>query len=237
MGFLTKLKRFGHITSMLASLKARGSLFRWFAYPTPPPNPDLRSEKEKMLAGDLYNCMDPELVQLREECRATLEELNHKSSITRLNERQAILRRLFGADYNVYVEPPFYCDYGKNTKIGKGCYFNFNVTILDVAEVKIGDNVLIAPNAAIYTATHPVDVVERTSGKEYALPITIGNNCWLGGSCVICPGVTLGDNVVVAAGAVVTKDVPSDCVVAGGPARIIKRLKPKKYVLGQGFVN
>ena len=225
------------LCAMLSRICASTSLGRFFAYPVPPPSPDFRSEKEKMLAGDLYDCNDPELVKLREECRATLEELNNKSSIKRLDERRKILTRLFGQDYGVYVEPPFFSDYGKNTKIGKGCYFNFNVTILDVAEVKIGDNVLIAPNAAIYTATHPVDVIERTSGKEYALPITIGNNCWLGGSCVICPGVTLGDNVVVAAGAVVTKDVPSDCVVAGSPARIIKRLKPRQYVPGKGFVD
>lgn len=222
---------------MLACLKKSAPSFRFFAYPNPPPSPDNRTEREKMLAGDLYNPMDPELLKLREECRSNIEDYNRNSSIKRMDERKKMLSRLFGADYDVYIEPPYFADYGINTKIGKGSYFNYNVTVLDVAEVKMGENTFIAPNVAIYTATHPVDPKERTSGTEYGLPITIGNNCWLGGSSVICPGVTLGDNVVVGAGSVVTKSFPSNVVIAGNPARIIRHLKPRKYIPGKGFVD
>ncbi|OHT13929.1 transferase [Tritrichomonas foetus] len=192
---------------------------------------DKRSEQEKMLAGDYYDSMDPHLYQLRENCRLLMEEYNLRTTIKDLDKRTKVLNKLFGAEYKgIYIEPPVYFDYGTNTTFGENCYMNYGCTILDVNKVTIGDNCLFAPNVSIFTATHPTDVRERLAMAEYGLPIKIGNNCWIGGGAIICPGVTLGDNVVVAAGAVVNKDVPSDCIVAGNPARIIKRMEPYKYV-------
>ena len=124
--------------------------------------------------------------------------------------------------------PNFRCDYGKNIHVGENFFMNYDCVILDVCEVRIGDNCLIAPQVGIYTACHPMDAAERLSGKEYGAPVTIGNNCWIGGRAVINPGVTLGDNVVVASGAVVTKSFPSNVLIGGVPAKIIKVLEPKE---------
>ena len=125
---------------------------------------------------------------------------------------------------NLYIEPPFYCDYGYNIKLGHHVFMNFNCCILDVAEVTIGDHAMLGPNVQIYTATHPLEAKARNRGKEYAKPIRIGNNVWIGGNAVICPGVTIGNNVVIGAGAVVTKDFPDDVFIGGNPARIIKEI-------------
>lgn len=191
---------------------------------------DPRREWDKMLAGDMYHSMDPELCQLREDCRVLMEEYNFRTSIKDLKYRKEILDKILHKScLNLYIEPPIYFDYGCNTTFGDNCYMNYGCTLLDVNTITIGDNCLFGPNSGVYTATHPTDTLSRISGAEYGLPIKIGNNCWIGGNAVICPGVTLGDNVVVASGAVVNKDVPSDCVVAGNPAKIIKRLTPFKY--------
>lgn len=124
-----------------------------------------------------------------------------------------------------YLEPPFRCDYGANITLGKNFYANFNCVVLDVAPVVIGDNVLFAPNVQIYTAGHPLDVKSRVEeGIEFGTPITIGNNVWLGGGVIVCPGVTIGDNSVIGAGSVVTKDVPANVVAAGNPCRVIRTL-------------
>jgi maltose O-acetyltransferase len=182
------------------------------------------TEKEKMLSGAMYNPSDPELTKARNRVRLLFHKFNRLSEID-LEERQKTLYQIFeNAGENLFVEPPFYCDYGSNIKAGKNLFMNFNCCILDVAEVTIGDNCMFAPNVQIYTATHPLEFKARNSGKELAKPITIGNNVWIGGNAVICPGVILGNNVVVAAGAVVTKSFPNDLVIAGNPAKIIKTI-------------
>lgn len=186
------------------------------------------TEREKMLAGELYNSMDEELCDLRRKARILTEEYN-RTSIDELDKRTYLIKKLFGTvGEGVYIEPTFNCDYGCNIHVGKNFYMNYNSVILDVAEVRIGDNCFIAPQVGIYTATHPIDPLERTSGYEYGKPITIGNNCWIGGHATINPGVTLGDNVVIASGAVVTKSFGDNVVIAGNPARVIKEIAPKE---------
>jgi maltose O-acetyltransferase len=182
------------------------------------------TEKEKMIAGELYDPTDKELVDERYKARVLMHKIN-TLSIDHIKERdKAVHQLLSNAGENTYIEPPFYCDYGSNIKAGKKFYTNFNCCILDVSTVTIGDNVMLAPNVQIYTATHPIEFKARMSGVEFAKPIVIGNNVWVGGNSTICPGVTLGDNVVVGAGSVVTKSFPNDVVIAGNPAKIIKTI-------------
>ncbi|OHD80423.1 MAG: maltose O-acetyltransferase [Spirochaetes bacterium RIFOXYB1_FULL_32_8] len=183
------------------------------------------TEFQKMISGELYNSLDSVLVTMRKKARLLFEKYN-KSSIANPGKRYTILKKLFGTSgKNIYVEPPFYCDYGSNIHIGNNFYANFNCVILDVAEVIIGDNCFIAPQVGIYTATHPVDPVTRCSGAEYGKKIIIGNNCWIGGHATINPGVVLGNNVVVASGSEVTKSFPDNVVIAGVPAKIIRYIK------------
>tara|TARA_Y100000780_G_scaffold228649_1_gene246686 strand:+ start:639 stop:1136 length:498 start_codon:yes stop_codon:yes gene_type:complete len=163
------------------------------------------SEKEKMLAGKLYDPSDEELLKLRLNARLLTEELN-ATSVEFHQKRVEIIRHLFGTTGdNIHIESYFNCDYGSNIHVGDNFYANFGCVILDVAEVKFGKNCLLAPQVGIYTATHPLDPIARNSGLELAKPIKIGDNCWIGGHAVINPGVTLGNNVVVASGTVVTK--------------------------------
>ena len=181
------------------------------------------TEKEKMLAGELYIAEEAELAA--EHARAI--ELCDRLDCGGISEeeRDAITRQLLGkCGKNTVLGRGFRCDYGYNIEAGENFYVNFNVVILDVCKVKIGDNCLIAPQAGIYTAAHPLDAAVRRSGLEYGRPVTIGNDVWIGGGARILPGVTLGDNVVVGAGAVVTKSFPSNVVIAGNPARVIKKL-------------
>jgi maltose O-acetyltransferase len=183
------------------------------------------TEREKMLAGLLYDPSDPELAEARVQTRLRTEAFN-QSSIAKPSERAALLRALFGScGSTIYVEPPFHCDYGKNISVGENFYANFGCVILDVATVTIGDNCLIAPQVGIYTATHPIDPLLRRAGRELAKPIVIGNDCWIGGHATINPGVTLGNNVVVASGAVVTKSFGDNVVIAGNPAKILRRVE------------
>ncbi|WP_067144802.1 sugar O-acetyltransferase [Pseudotamlana agarivorans] len=182
------------------------------------------TEKDKMLAGHMYSPSDPELVKARHEVRLLFHKFNILSELD-LEERQATLYKILpNAGENLFIEPPFHCDYGSNIKAGKNLFMNFNCCVLDVATVTIGDNCMFGPHVQIYTATHPLEFKARNSGKEYAKPITIGDNVWIGGNATICPGVTLGNNVVVGSGAVVTKSFPDDVVVAGNPAKIIKSI-------------
>lgn len=185
----------------------------------------MKTEKEKMLDGEMYNPADPELVKGREKARRQTRIYNETLEIER-EKRTKLLKELLGSTgENLYMEPNIRFDYGYNTHVGENFYANFDCTILDVCEVRFGDNCMLAPGVQIYTATHPLNPIERNSGKEYAKPITFGNNVWIGGSAVINPGVTVGDNVVIASGAVVTKDVPDNVVVGGNPARIIKQIE------------
>lgn len=183
----------------------------------------MKTEKQKMLAGELYDPQDPELSGERANCRDLCQALN----ATREDEtevRRRLLTELFGQETNAWLQPPFYCDYGTNIRLGTNVFFNFNCVILDVALVTIGDNVLIGPAVQIYTATHPLDTSERRKMLESAKPITIGLDVWIGGGAIICPGVSIGDRTVIGAGSVVTRDIPSDVIAAGNPARILREL-------------
>ena len=179
------------------------------------------TNKEKMLAGELYIC-DADLVKEGDRARALCRELNSDISEER---RAAIAVELLGkSGKNPHLTQGFYCDYGSNIEVGDNFYCNYGVCILDVCKVVIGDNCFIAPQVGIYAATHPINRKQRVSGLEYGKPVTIGNDCWIGGGAIINPGVTLGDNVVVGSGSVVTRSFPSNVVIAGNPARIIRRI-------------
>jgi len=180
------------------------------------------TEREKMLLGQPYNPADSELMEMRENARLLTEQFN-RASVTEDEHRVTMLKKLFGTTgEQIYIEPTFQCDYGCNIHVGNNFYANYNCVILDVAEVKIGENCFIAPQVGIYTATHPVNPIERISGIEYGKPITIGDNCWIGGHAVINPGVSLGNNVVIASGAVVTKSFGDNVVIGGNPAKVLK---------------
>lgn len=185
----------------------------------------MKTEKEKMLNGELYDAMDPQLSEERRRARLLFKQLND-SGDEEVALRQKLLKELIGqAGEGLWIEPPFYCDYGSNIRVGDKVFFNFNCVVLDVMPVTIGSNVLFGPNVQIYTATHPLDWQERASWLEYAKPITIGSDVWVGGGAIICPGVTIGDRSVIGAGAVVTKDIPADSFAAGNPCKVIRSLK------------
>ena len=179
------------------------------------------TEKQKMLMGELYDPLDPELSRARGECRDLCLLLN-ASHLEQNKERKRLLSELFGAKTDVWIEPPFFCDYGRNIKLGSKVFFYFNCVVLDVAQVTIGDHTLFGPAVQIYTATHPLDAAERRRGLESAEPITIGCDVWVGGGAIICPGVTIGDRAVIGAGSVVTRDIPADAIAAGNPARVLR---------------
>lgn len=184
------------------------------------------SEYQKMISGQLYNALDPELVQMRKEARTLLARINQNLEDLRENhESHALCRMLFGAvGKNLWLQPPFFCDYGRNITLGNNVYLNFNCVILDVAPVKIGNNVMMGPNVQIYSASHPVDAIERSRGLELGQPVTVEDHVWLGGASILCPGVTVGAGSVIGAGAVVTRDIPPGVLAAGNPARVIKTL-------------
>jgi maltose O-acetyltransferase len=185
----------------------------------------MKTEKEKMLSGELYNALDIELSKERLRTRLLMKELNDIRNDQ--SERKArILKNLIpDSGDDLWIEPPFYCDYGTNIKAGEKVFFNFNCVVLDVMQVTIGSRTLIGPNVQIYTATHPMSYTERALGLEFARPVIIGADVWIGGSVVICPGVTIGDRAVIGAGSVVTRDIPSAVLAAGNPCRIIKTLE------------
>ena len=185
----------------------------------------MKTEKEKMLNGELYHAANPELLQERMNARR-LTRLYNQTIETDDDKRTKLLKELFGSTgENLYIEPTFRCDYGYNIHVGENFYANFDCVFLDVCEIRIGDNCMIAPGVHIYTATHPLDPTERVSGAEYGLPVHIGYNVWIGGRAVINPGVKIGNNVVIASGAVVTKDLPDNVVAGGNPAKIIKQIE------------
>lgn len=186
----------------------------------------MRSEKDKMLAGELYNPADPVLRKEHEETKRKVWQYNQVLETDA--QRLKALKDLFGSTGKcLHVEPNIRLDYGYNIHVGENFFANFDCTLLDVCEIRFGDNCMLGPNVQIYTATHPLDPHERNAGKEYAKPITFGDNVWIGGGAIINPGVRVGNNVVIASGAVVTKDVPDNVVVGGNPARIIKNIAVK----------
>jgi maltose O-acetyltransferase len=181
------------------------------------------SEKEKMLAGALYDPLDLQLALERERCRTLCKAFNETREDEQ-EERRRVLAELFGHPSDVWIQPPFYCDYGTNITLGQKVYFNFNCVVLDVMPVRIGSNVLFGPSVQIYSATHPMSAAGRRTGLELAKPVAIGSDVWVGGAAIICPGVTIGDRTVIGAGSVVTRSIPPDVFAAGNPCQVIRAL-------------
>jgi maltose O-acetyltransferase len=185
----------------------------------------MKTEKEKMLAGELYDPLDKQLTEERLQARLLLKALNDTSENDTAGRARILQKLIPNAGAGLWLQPPFYCDYGTNIQIGERVFFNFNCIILDVTTVTIGSRTMFGPNVQVYTATHPIDHRARASGLEYAKPITIGEDVWIGGSAVICPGVTIGARTVIGAGSVVTKDIPADVFAAGNPCRVIRGIE------------
>jgi maltose O-acetyltransferase len=182
------------------------------------------SEREKMLRGELYLGNDPELVELRRRARALTSAYNQTTQ-DKPEERTRLLQALLGrCGKQVWIEPPFYCDYGGQIVFGDGVYLNFNCVFLDCAAIDVGDNVKFGPSVQLYAAHHPVAALERIAGPELASPIRIGKNCWIGGGAVVCPGVSIGDNTTIGAGSVVVRDIPANVVAVGNPCRVVRQL-------------
>jgi len=182
------------------------------------------TEWEKMLAGGLYRSADPELIAARERAARLLLRYNRTDPADHPG-RAALLGELLGAGSDdATIMPMFACDYGANIRLGKRAFINYNCVFLDCAPIEIGDDLQMAPAVQLYTALHPLDAETRRSGLESARPIRIGNDVWIGGGAIVLPGVTIGDRGVIAAGAVVTRDVAADTLVAGSPARPLRRL-------------
>ena len=178
--------------------------------------------KTRRDAGLAY-VTDEVLLKEQAECRKILQKLNFmdRSDFEGIME---VAKKLLGKSENPFINPPFYCDYGKHIEVGRNFYANYNCTLLDVAKIKIGDNCLLAPNVAIYTAGHPIYPDTRNTLYEYGKEVTLGDNVWIGGSSVICPGVCIGSNVVIGAGSVVTRDIPDWSIAAGNPCRVIRQI-------------
>lgn len=157
------------------------------------------------------------------ECKRILQKLNFMDRCDSDGISKTVAK-LLGKSEGAFINPPFYCDYGKHIEVGKNFYANYNCTFLDVAKIKIGDNCMLAPNVAIYTAGHPIHPVTRRSAYEYGKEVTIGDNVWLGGNTIVCPGVHIGSNVVIGAGSVVTKDIPDWSIAAGNPCKVIRKI-------------
>ncbi|MFM8270905.1 MAG: sugar O-acetyltransferase [Gemmata sp.] len=181
------------------------------------------TERELMLAGELYNPLDPELGAMRVKARDLTAVLNASRDSDEV-VRRSVLRELFGTGGDtVWLQPPFYCDYGKHIHLGEKVFFNFNCVLLDVCEIRIGSRTLFGPAVQIYAATHPIDVELRKT-REFGRPVTIGSDVWVGGGAIICPGVTIGDRTIIGAGSVVTKDIPAGVLAVGNPCRVVKEV-------------
>ena len=184
------------------------------------------TERDRMLAGEPYDPLDPELVASRLHARRLCHVLNHAPADAS-EERARVVRALLPhAAADVWIEPPFHCDYGAQVRAGVRVFFNFGCVVLDVADVTIGDRVLFGPAVQLYTATHPMRASERARGLEMGRPIAIGDDAWIGGAAVVCPGVTIGAGAVIGAGSVVTRDIPAHVFAAGNPCRVIRALEP-----------
>ena len=186
----------------------------------------MRTERQKMLAGELYDPFDPELVAARERAQSLCAALN-ASTESEQDGRRRILEELFGTGGDgVWMQPPFYCDYGSNIHLGTRVFFNFNCTVLDVCEVRIGDHTLFGPGVQILTPLHPLDAALRRT-QEYGKPIAIGPDVWVGGGALILAGVHIGARSIIGAGSVVTRDIPEGVLAVGNPCRVIKELAKK----------
>ena len=182
------------------------------------------NQKQRMLAGLPYKAWEDGLKEERIANKLRIQEYNSLPA-NDFKRKDELIRSILGkVGKDVWIESPFFCDYGYNIEVGDNFYTNYNCVILDVGKVIIGDNVMLAPNVAIYTAGHPIHPDSRNSGYEYGIGITIGNNVWLGGNSVVNPGVTIGDNTVIGAGSVVTKDIPANVIAAGNPCKVIREI-------------
>jgi maltose O-acetyltransferase len=187
------------------------------------PSDRMKTERQKMLAGELYDPLDPELVAARQRARDLCQVLNATREAEQ-DERRRVLRELFGVGGDsVWMQPPFFCDYGSNIELGERVFFNFNCVVLDVCSVRIGKFTLFGPAVQIYTATHPFNAEQRR-GAELGKPIEIGSDVWVGGGAIILPGVRIGSRTVIGAGSVVTRDVPEGVFAAGNPCRVIREI-------------
>ena len=186
----------------------------------------MNEEKIKMLAGEIYDGnYNIELENKKLHTKDLCYEYNNIKPSDK-KQRKTIIKKLLGkTKQNFNIEQPFFCDYGYNIELGENFYSNHNLIILDTNKVKFGDNVFIGPNCGFYAAGHPVDVEQRNKGLEYAKPIEIGNNVWIGGNVVVLPGIKIGDNTVIGAGSVVTKNIPSNVIAVGNPCKVIKEIK------------
>lgn len=189
------------------------------------------NQKERMLAGLPYKAWLDGLREERMENKLKIHEYNLIRPDDKKKMKEMIKNILGKTGEDVCVEQPFRCDYGKNIEVGNNFFANYNCVILDVAKVTIGKNVMFAPNVSIYTAGHPIHPESRNSGYEYGIPVTIGDNVWVGGSVVINPGVKIGNNVVIGSGSVVTKDIPDNVIAVGNPCRVIREIteEDRKY--------
>lgn len=185
------------------------------------------NQKERMIAGLPYKS-SPELSEALLKGRDFCFRYNNISPIERENRKEMINQFFCKTGEEFSIQSPFYCDFGFNISIGENFFSNYNLVILDVAPVTIGDNVLFGPNVSLYTAGHPIHPISRNSSYEYGIPITIGDNVWLGGNVVVTPGVTIGENSVVAAGSVVVKDIPANVVAAGNPCKVIREIRDEE---------
>ncbi|MEG9328782.1 sugar O-acetyltransferase [Salinimicrobium catena] len=182
------------------------------------------TEKEKMIAGKLYLAEDDELKKDNRKAK-TLTRLFNLTTEDELAYRTELLKELFETTgKNLYIEPPFRCDYGCHISIGENFYANYDCIIVDVCKVSIGSNVFFGPRVGLYTAAHPIDAAVRNTSLEYGKPIVIGNNVWIGGNTVINPGVTIGDNTIIGSGSVVTKDIPEGVIAAGNPCKVLREI-------------
>lgn len=182
------------------------------------------TEKEKRASGQLYDAnYDKELEKERNTVKDLCYEYNQLKPSNRESQKEVMKKILGSTKENFIIEQPFICDYGYNIEIGENFYANHNLTILDAGKVKFGDNVFIAPDCGFYTAGHPLDAEQRNKGLEYAKPIEVGNDVWIGGNVVVLPGVKIGNNCVIGAGSVVNRDIPSNSVAVGNPCRVLEK--------------
>ena len=183
----------------------------------------MRTEKEKMQAGEPYDPADPLLASERLYARTLCHEINSLDPRDDARLRE-LLATLLGGDSGACINPPFFCDYGYNIALGPNAYFNMNCVVLDVVRVTIGRNALFGPGVQVYTASHPMGADERRSGREFGKPVSIGDDVWIGGHAILCPGVSVGGGTVVGAGSVVTRSLPEGVFAAGNPCRIVRKL-------------